>query len=197
MATLRVHLRAEGRAGGLINEALCWNRRARSLTEDPDEVTCTSCHVYMRQLGGTHDAPENLVVWARRHRARRHRENRRLLPKIVDYGKPEPTPVATPVAPEIVDHGKPDPAPEIVDHGKPDPGQAHRGRPAFPPGQARDQVVRVRLTDAELADVRGAAAREGRSVSAYVRRLLQRGSDNDARRATIRGLAPPHHVPLT
>ena len=112
---------------------------------------------------------------------------------------PVAMPVApvVPVVPEIVDHGKPDPAPEIVGHGKPDPGQAHRGRPAFPPGQARDQVVRVRLTDAELADVRGAAAREGRSVSAYVRRLLQRGSDNDARRATIRGLAPPHHVPLT
>ena len=57
------------------------------------------------------------------------------------------------------------PAPSAVTQAPP------RGRPPMPPGVARDQVVRVRLTAGERERIGSAAVRAGLTLSEYVRGL--------------------------
>jgi len=51
-------------------------------------------------------------------------------------------------------------------------GRNQGGRPKFPAGMARDQVVRVRLTRAQLDNLREHASKEGASVSDVIRQAL-------------------------
>lgn len=48
------------------------------------------------------------------------------------------------------------------------------GRPPLPEDEQRRQVLRVRLTDAELEALEAAAADAGEALSAYARRVLVR-----------------------
>jgi hypothetical protein len=46
------------------------------------------------------------------------------------------------------------------------------GRPSFPEGEARDQVLQCRVREAELERIRAAAEAEGKSLSEWMRETL-------------------------
>ncbi len=50
------------------------------------------------------------------------------------------------------------------------------GRPRLPKGKATGAVLSVRLTPAELADVKEAAKREGQTVSEWAREMVVSGA---------------------
>ena len=65
-------------------------------------------------------------------------------------------------------HAKPEPTPALVDHAN----GAPRGRPPFPPGIARDHVIRLRVTQAERERIGKRALGSGQTVSEHCRARL-------------------------
>ena len=68
-------------------------------------------------------------------------------------------------------HAKPEPTPTLVDHAN----GAPRGRPPFPPGIARDHVIRLRVTQAEHERIGLHASAAGVTVSEHCRKRILTG----------------------
>lgn len=68
-------------------------------------------------------------------------------------------------------HAKPEPTPPLVDHAN----GAPLGRPPFPPGIARDHLIRLRVTQAERERIGKHASAAGVTVSEHCRKRILTG----------------------